>query len=130
MDDLGDYMSFPVLSIDSESTVQEAARYMQAKHVGSLLVKGQGKYVGIVTETDLAQKVIGAGLAPSTTSVRAAMTRPVLSMDRYLPVEQANEFMFKNKIRHLAVTEMDEIVGVLSLKDLVSFYSKSFRMTE
>lgn len=130
MDDLGDYMSFPVLSIDSESTVQEAARYMQAKHVGSLLVKGQGEYVGIVTETDLAQKVSGAGLAPSTMPVRAAMTQPILLMDRYLPVEQANEFMFKNKIRHLAVTEMDEIVGVLSVKDLVSFYAKSFRMTE
>ncbi len=51
-------------------------------------------------------------------------------MDRYLPVEEANQFMQKNNIRHLAVTEEDKIVGLLSVSNLVAFYSKSFRMQE
>ena len=51
-------------------------------------------------------------------------------MDRYMPVEEAEEFMKKKNIRHLAVTEEGEIVGTLSVKDLVSCYSKSFRMVE
>ena len=59
-----------------------------------------------------------------------SMTKPIVSMDRYMPVKEAEEFMKKKKLRHLAVTEDDEIVGILSVKDLVSCYSKSFRMVE
>ena len=52
-------------------------------------------------------------------------------MDRYFPVEEANEYMHKNRIRHLAITEEDKIVGMLSMKDLVAYYAKSsFRMHE
>lgn len=130
MDEIGDYMVSPVLSIDSESTVQESGAYMRANKVGSLLVKDFGEFVGVITETDLTRKVIAKGLDPETTKVGDIMTQPILSMDRYLPVDQANEFMYKNKIRHLVVTEEEEIVGVMSVKDLVSYYAKSFRMVE
>jgi signal-transduction protein with cAMP-binding, CBS, and nucleotidyltransferase domain len=130
LDDIGDYMSSPVLSVDSESTVQEAILYMQANEIGSVLVKKLGNFVGLVTESDLTRKVLGKGLNPETTLVATIMTSPVLSMDRYLPVEQANLFMHKNRIRHLAVTEEDKIVGMLSLRDLVTYYSKDFRMQE
>ena len=61
---------------------------------------------------------------------REVMTQPILTMDRYLPVEEANQFMQKNNIRHLAITEEDKIVGLLSVSNLVAFYSKSFRMQE
>ena len=130
LEEIGNYMSSPVLSIDSGLTVQEAAQQMHAKNVGAILVRVYDKYVGILTETDLAGKVIAKGLNPETTMVSSVMTKPILSMDRYMPVEEAEEFMKKKKIRHLAVTEEDEIVGILSVKDLVSCYSKSFRMVE
>jgi CBS domain-containing protein len=58
------------------------------------------------------------------------MTSPLLTMDRFLPIDQANEFMRKNKIRHLVVTESEKIVGVISVRDLVAYYAQSFRMTE
>ena len=130
LEEIGDYMSSPVLSIDSELTVQEAAQQMHAKNVGSLLVRIYDKYVGILTETDLTRKVVAKGLNPETTMVSLVMTKPIFSMDRYMPAEEAEEFMKKKNIRHLAVTEGDEIVGILSVKDLVSCYSKSFRMVE
>ncbi|MEE9258205.1 MAG: CBS domain-containing protein [Nitrospinaceae bacterium] len=130
MDEIGDYMSSPILSIDVESSVQEAAQYMEANHVGSVLVRKYEEYVGLITETDLTRKVLGGKLDPETTLVSDVMTSPILSMDRYLPVDQANEFMHKNKIRHLAITEEDKIVGMLSVKDLVGYYAKSFRMQE
>ncbi|MFQ5673435.1 MAG: cyclic nucleotide-binding/CBS domain-containing protein [Nitrospinales bacterium] len=130
MDEIGDYMSSPVLNIDAESSVQEAGQYMRANGVGSLLVNDFGEFVGMITETDLTRRVIAKGLNPETTKVADVMTKPVLSMDRYLPVDQANEFMCKHKIRHLAVTEEDKIVGIISVKNLVSYYAKSFRMAE
>ncbi len=130
LEEIGDYMSSPVKSIDSELTVQEAAQQMHAKHVGSVLVRIHDKYVGILTETYLSRKVVAKRLDPVTTMVSSVMTKPILSMDRYMPIQEAEEFMKKKNIRHLAVTEEDKIVGILSVKDLVSCYSKSFRMVE
>jgi signal-transduction protein with cAMP-binding, CBS, and nucleotidyltransferase domain len=131
LDDIGDYMSSPVFSIDHDSTVQEAAQYMRVSNVGSLLIKEFDDFVGIVTETDLTRKVVGGGLNPESTPISKIMTQPVQSMDRFLPIEEANNFMHKNKIRHLAVTEDEKIVGMLSIKDLVAYYAKSsFKMQE
>ena len=130
MDEIGDYMISTVLSIDIESSVQEAAQYMVSQSIGSVLVKEFDEYVGIVTETDLTRKVLGKGLNPEATRITEIMTSPILSLDRYLPIEEANRFMHKNKIRHLAVTEEDKIVGILSVKDLVAYFSKDFRMQE
>lgn len=130
MEDIGDYMSPSVLSVDSEATVQESVHYMHANNIGSVLIKEEGEYIGIVTETDLTRKVLGKGLNAETTIITSVMTSPVLSLDRYLPVEEANKFMHKNKIRHLAVTEEDKIVGVLSVRDLVSYFAKDFKMQE
>jgi signal-transduction protein with cAMP-binding, CBS, and nucleotidyltransferase domain len=130
MDEIGDYMISTILSIDVESSVQEGAQYMMSHSIGSVLVKEFDEYVGIVTETDLTRKVLGKGLDAETTKVLEIMTSPILSMDRYLPVEEANRFMHKNKIRHLAVTEEEKIVGILSVKDLVAYFSKDFRMQE
>lgn len=130
LEEIGNYMSSPVLSIDSELTVQEGAQQMHARKVGALLVRKGEKYVGILTESDLTRKVVAKGLNLETTMVSAVMTQPIFTMDRYMPVEEAEEFMKNRKIRHLAVTEGDDIVGMLSVKDLVSCYSKSFRMVE
>lgn len=130
MDDIGDYMSSPILSVDAESSVQEAANYMTANGIGSVLISELGEMVGMVTETDLTRKVLGKGMSPEDTIVSSIMSSPVLSLDRYLPVEEANRFMHKNKIRHLAVTEDDKIVGMLSVKDLVSYFARDFRMQE
>ena len=126
-EDIGDYMSSPVISIDSELTVQEAAQQMHAKNVSALLVRVYEEYVWIITEADLARKVVALGLNLETTPVSSVMTKPFLSMDRFIPVEEEEECMKKHKIRHLAVTEEDEIVGMLSVKDLVSCYSKHLK---
>ena len=130
MDEIGDYMISPILSIDLESSVLEAAQFMVAHNIGSVLVKEFEEYVGIVTETDLTRKVLGKGLNAESTPVSEIMTSPILSLDCYLPVEEANRFMHKNKIRHLAITEEEKIVGILSVKDLVSYFSRDFRMQE
>ncbi|GJL79115.1 MAG: histidine kinase [Nitrospinaceae bacterium] len=131
LDEIGDYMSSPIFSVDHDSSVQEAAQTMHSSNVGSVLVKEYDDYVGIVTETDLSRKVVSKGLDPETTKVTKIMTKPLQTMDRFFPVEEANQFMHKNKIRHLAITENEKVVGMLSVKDLVGYYAKtSFKMQE
>jgi signal-transduction protein with cAMP-binding, CBS, and nucleotidyltransferase domain len=129
MAELGEFMSSPVLRIDSEGSVQDAAILMEKSHVGSLIVEEHGDDIGIITERELSQKVLAAGGNPEEMKVSDIMTS-IQSMDRYMPIEEANQFMHKNRIRHLAVTDDDKIVGVLSVKDLVAYYSRDFRMQE
>jgi len=61
MAELGEFMSSPVLRIDSEGSVQDAAILMEKSHVGSLIVEEYGDDVGIVTERELSQKVLAKG---------------------------------------------------------------------
>lgn len=129
MAELGEFMSSPVLRIDSAGSVQDAAILMEKSHVGSLIIEEYGDDVGIVTERELSQKVLAKGGNPEEMTVSDIMS-PIHTMDRYMPIEEANIFMHKNKIRHLAVTDDDKIVGILSVKDLVAYYSRDFRMQE
>ena len=129
MAELGEFMSSPVLRIDSAGSVQDAAILMEKSHVGSLIIEEYGDDVGIVTERELSRKVLATGGNPEEMTVTDIMA-PIKSMDRYMPIEEANQFMHKNKIRHMAVTDDDKIVGVLSVKDLVAYYSRDFRMQE
>lgn len=129
MEELGEFMSSPVLRIDSEASVQDAAILMEKSHVGSLIVEEYGDDIGIITERELSQKVLAKGGNPEELKVSDIMTS-VQTMDRYMPIEEANRFMHKSKIRHLAVTDENKIVGMLSIKDLVAYYSRDFRMQE
>ena len=130
LEEIENYMSSPVLCVDWESNAQDAAVEMHAMNVGALLVKKGDDYIGIISESDFTRKVVAAGLNAERTKVTDIMTSPILSMESCTPVEDAENFMCRNKIRHMGVTENDRIVGMLSVKDLVSCYSQSFRMTE
>lgn len=123
IEEVGDYMTPSPLTIDSDKTIQEAARYMHDQHVGSLIVKQNGKPVGIVTERDFTHKVLAKGLDQNKAKVADIMTSPFHSIDCHESVLDANKLMAKNKIRHLVVTENDEVVGILSVKDLVHYFS-------
>ena len=122
--EISDFMSPSVISVGSNATIQETAQFMNEKNIGSVLIKENDDYIGIVTETDLSRKVLGGGLDPKTTTVNAVMTpQPLFTLDCHLPVTDANAFMAKNRIRHLPVTENDKIIGVISVKDLVAFFA-------
>lgn len=117
-------MTTSVISIGPDSTVQETAKFMHEKNIGSLLVKENDEYIGIVTETDLTRKVLGGGLDPKTIKVTAVMTaQPIITLDCHQPLTEANAFMAKKKVRHLPITENGKIVGMISVKDLVAFFA-------
>jgi CBS domain-containing protein len=110
-------------TIASERTVLEAAQTMAEKRIGSLLVIEAGEMVGIVTETDVVRKVIAARLPASSTSVGAVMNYPLIQIDINRTVRDASRLMAEQRIRHLAVTEENKVVGLLSVRDLVKMVS-------
>ena len=110
-------------AIASERTVLEATQTMAEKRIGSLLVLEAGDMVGIVTETDVVRKVIAAGLPARSTSVGAVMNAPLIQIDINDTAREASRLMAEKRIRHLAVTEHNKAVGLLSVRDLVKVVS-------
>ena len=131
MSDIGDYMTEKPISVPVDATVEEAAQSMKLHNIGSLLIKDGEKFVGIVTQTDFSQKVVTKGMETETTPISEIMTSPMFTMDRYSTIEEANAFMRKHKIGHLGVTDDDKIVGILSISNLLNYFTQRvFRMSE
>ena len=122
--EIADYMTTSIISVEPDTTIFDTTKLLTEKHVGSVLIEKDGDYIGIVTETDLSRKVLGKGLDAKTTIVSEIMTpQPLITLDCHQPVTEANNFMAKNKVRHLPVTEDDKIVGIISVRDLVAFFA-------
>lgn len=115
-----DFMRSPVISVEVQTTVEAAAKLMCEKKISSLLVKEGEEYVGILTKTDFIKKLIAEGRDPKSENVGSIMSKPLLTMDHYLPRSDANEFMLRKKIKHLVVTKHGKVAGILTLKDMVS----------
>ncbi|MEK9627855.1 MAG: CBS domain-containing protein [Nitrospinota bacterium] len=120
MDIVKDFMSTPVLSVDVNAPVEEAAKIMQEKSVSCLLVKENEDHIGLITTTDLVKKVMAKGLDAKATKCNDVMSKPVLSINHYLTRSDANLMMQRNQIKHLAVTDQKTVIGILTPKDMIA----------
>ena len=112
-------MSKILLKIDSKSTIQEAAKMMKRERVGSILVTQGDQISGIITETDIVQKLVAAHLDPTSTAVEMVMSSPLLTIEAERSVLEANDLMDRKHVRHLGVTEQGKVVGMISVRDLL-----------
>ena len=108
-----------VWSTSAEASVYDALLLMAEKNIGALLVLQDGEIVGIVSERDYARKVALQGKASMETPVREIMTGDVVTVDPGLAVREALSLMTEKHIRHLPVIESGNIVGLISIGDLV-----------
>ena len=113
-----------VLSIDASATVFDAVTRMVEGNVGSLLVMDGGKLAGIVTERDYLRRVTILDRDEKTTPVREIMSAPLIYTTPDSSIDDCMSIMTERRIRHLPVlVEPDEVVGVVSIGDLVKFQS-------
>jgi len=115
-----DLMKSPVVTIRPESTVIEAAKLMDKKDIGSLLVEDDTGIVGIITEKDLLKRVIARGISPDSTLVHEIMTRPIRTVDVDAGVDEITEILEKYNIRRIPVTENNKIVGIITAGTLMN----------
>lgn len=115
-------MSESVLTVGPGHTLREAATLMAARHIGSAVVhdpERQGP--GIITERDIMLS-LGAGESPDEELVEAHMAGDVIFASPDWSLDDAAEAMISHGFRHLAVVSGGELVGMLSMRDLVRCY--------
>lgn len=115
-------MSEPVLTVGPGHTLREAATLMAARHIGSAVVhdpERQGP--GIITERDIMLS-LGAGESPDEELVETHMAGDVIFASPDWSLDDAAEAMISHGFRHLAVVSGGELVGMLSMRDLVRCY--------
>jgi CBS domain-containing protein len=108
-----------VFSIGPDETVYNALQKMAEANVGCLVVLADGKLVGIVSERDYARNVVLKGRASPTTHVREIMNTAVLYAKPDQTVEECMAVMTDRRVRHLPVVDQGQLIGVISIGDLV-----------
>jgi CBS domain-containing protein len=114
---VGDVMSRELVQVERFATIEQAAAQMSARRVGSALVLEGGRLVGIVTERDVLG-LVGAGRLAGAT-VGDCMTLHPETVEPSDTLEQAGMLMLHGGFRHLPVVQGADVVGIVSMRDLV-----------
>lgn len=99
-------------------TVLDAARRMNERHIGSLIVAEHGKLIGIITERDILRKIVADGRDPASTYVSDIMTRRVLTCSCASELDQIRGIMRDKHIRHVPIVDDGRLAGMISIGDL------------
>ena len=108
-----------VWSISPDASVYDAIHLMAEKQIGALLVMEGKRLCGVISERDYARQIILKDRSSRETRVSEIMTADVITATRQNSIQQCMGTMTENRIRHLPIVEDDEVVGVVSLGDLV-----------
>jgi CBS domain-containing protein len=113
-----------VLAIDADANVYEAVEQMVGANVGSLLVREGGRISGIVTERDYLRRVALEGRTSRETAVREIMSSPLIVAGPETTIDECMALMTDRRIRHVPVVDGGEVVGVVSIGDVVKSKSE------
>lgn len=109
------------VKVDRDVKVREAAEIMRDNGIGSVFVTREGVIIGVLTDTDLVRRLVAVGLDPATTTVEQIMSAPILTIDENKTLLDANDLMAREHIRHLGISQGEQLVGMISVRDLVVF---------
>lgn len=116
---VGNLMQKEMVTVDVGTSVVETAKLMRACNVESVLVAYQAQIIGIVTESDIVKKFVGAERAAYFVPVEEIMSSPVPGIEERRPLTEAADLMDRHRTLHLGVTKGGALVGLVSVRDFL-----------
>jgi len=120
-----DAMSKNPVYISPNDNILESTKLMLEKHIGSLLVKEKESLLGILTERDLV-RMVSLGIDPKTTKVRQIMTTKIVTITPEKDIYDAIVLMNKENLRRLPVTVNGRVIGLITLRDILTLQPTLF----
>ena len=108
-----------VHTIGPEASVFDAVKLMAQKNIGALLIVEHDQVIGMLTERDYARKIVLMARASRETKLREIMTHPVMYVRPQHTSEECMALMTENRLRHLPVLDEGQLIGLVSIGDLV-----------
>ncbi|MCK4475644.1 MAG: CBS domain-containing protein [Methanophagales archaeon] len=118
--EVGDVMTPQVVTEDEEVPVTKISMDMEVSGIGSVVITKEGKPIGIITDRDIATKVIMRNRRPSEIKAKEIMSSPLTTIEPEASIEKACELLAENGIRRLPVIEDDKLVGVISVRNILT----------
>lgn len=118
------------ITLEASARVVDAALAMREHNIGDVVVRKDGKLCGIVTDRDIALRVVGEGLDPKATKLDAICSRVVTTIEPNQSTSDAVRLMRKGAIRRLPVVENSKILGIVSLGDLAQALDRESALGE
>ncbi len=109
-----------VVSVPAYASVLDAARLMNQRGIGGLIVTDDGEVVGIFTERDVLRRVVAERKDPASTTVAEVMTSPVISCGPHTSVEECRATMTTRRVRHLPVIGDGGLAGIVTSGDILA----------
>lgn len=116
---VSDIMSSPVITIDAENVVRDAALLMTEKRIGSIIITELEQPVGIVTERDMLERVVSLCRDPCGTKMKEIMSKPLITVPKETGILEAMRKMREHGIGRLVVMDDGALIGILSEKDII-----------
>ena len=123
---LADLMATDVLTVSPDTSIADAARRMVARETGAAVVMADGELVGVISERDL-MRAIPDACSPNT-PVSERMSRDVMTASPSTTVPEAMAIMIEGRFRHLPVVADGRVLGIVSMRDLMSWTALRLRL--
>lgn len=114
-----EFMKKDIVQVTPETSVEKTAEVMAAEHVDSAVVADDKKIIGIVTEKDLARKVVAKGVNTQKITARDIMTIELVTIEPQKSLYEAMILLNKKKIKHLPVVKDNNIIGIITAMDIL-----------
>ena len=128
MDQVSEYMVKVVRDIDVEASVRDAAEKLGSLGIGSLLVKKDNEYGGMVSEMEITRQSVAKNLDSNSAKVGDIFNPDIDYIGQEETMSRAIAIMREKKLRYLVVRDGKTVTGILSVKDLLTYYEKWFQL--
>jgi CBS domain-containing protein len=125
---VSDAMTKKPVVVSPETNLQECARIMAENHVGTLIIKKDGIVEGVISEQDIVRKLVANGINPVGENVKDYMEKKLVTIGPDEDIYDALIKMRDRNIRHLPVLSGSEMVGLLTLKDILKIEPQLFEL--